>query len=172
MYSDLLETLDALEQGLDIGRETVKGLHNFRNSLLATQSIVGHLMEGGHFEVIDFFLDLGELTNDLLVKLKVEEKGEIHLLAEGEAVRKKSSKWIVRHQMIVRGKIKKETEHELRIIRIIESHMKKMKKLFDENEEEYIHIEEVGDIFRKLSRLFTFYLKLFKKELARLRRLK
>ena len=166
MNEDINAIMETLEEGIDIERETVKGLHEMEVRLHQVSAIANLLMEEEHF--VDFLFDLGEVIDELLIKLKMAEDGELHLVAEGQAAKRLGRKWTLKHRARIKEEILEETEHEKRIIEIITDYMKRINKLFDENKEEFYEDEEIHAMCQKLHKLFGFYLELFKKELNRL----
>lgn len=166
---DLIETLKALEKGIDIERKHVKELHDFRLGILAVQSITGHIFEE-HPEHAEFFIEFSGLTHDLLEDLEVVEYGEIHLLAQETAAKKRGSEWIVRHQVIIDDEIKEETNHDRRVIQLIHSFAEGIRELIDEYKDEFLEETDIQmrEVFERLERLFHFYLEIFQDELRRL----
>ena len=95
MDEDIKAIVERLERGININRETVEGLHEMEVQLHAVSAIGAHFMQEG--EWVEFLTDVSELIWDLLVALKMEEDGELHLIAEGQAAKKLARRWTLKH---------------------------------------------------------------------------
>jgi hypothetical protein len=166
MDEDINAIMEQLDQGIDINQETVKGLHEMEVQLHAISAIAAHFMQEG--EWVEVLTDVSELIWDMLVALKMQEDGELHLIAEEQAAKKLGRNWTLKHRARIKDEILEETKHEKRIIQIITDYMIRINKLFDENQEEFHEDPEIHELCQRLHRLFNFYLQLFKKELTRL----
>jgi hypothetical protein len=166
MNDDIVEIVAELEVGIDVGKETVIGLHEMETKLHAISAISAQFMDEGEF--VEFLTDVSELIWDLFIDLKMKEDGELHLVAEEQAAKKLGRTWSLKHIARVKTQIREETEHEKRIIQIITEYMEKINNIFEDNKEEFHEDAQIHALCQKIHRLFAFYLKLFRNELKRL----
>ena len=166
MNETIAELMDQLHLGIDVTNNTVNGLHKMDEKFHHLSAITHLLMEEGEF--VDFLFDVGEVISDMLEELRMDEAGELHLIAEEEAAEKLGVNWTLKHRARIKKLVLEETEHERRIITIIHNSMVKINSLFEENKEEFHEDPEIHALCQKFHVLFTFYLNLFQKELKRL----
>jgi hypothetical protein len=166
MDEDINAIMATLEEGIDVGKETVIGLHKMEENFHKISAITHLLMEEGEF--VDFLFELGEKIGDLLNEIKLDEDGELHLVVEGEAAIRLGKAWILSHRARIKERILEENTHAKHIIGIIKKHFELINELFDENKEEFHEDPEIHALCQKLHKLFIFYLNLFAKELSKL----
>jgi len=123
--------LEALHEGIDAGKKTVKATHDFESKLIAIDQLLMFVHEDYWQEDIgQLLIEISDKIKALREELEALEKGEIHIILEEEATKKKSAFWILKHRKKIEEEIKEEIEVSINIIKKLEATFVSIKALF------------------------------------------
>ncbi len=181
------EVLNDLHFGIDAVKKIATATHDFVLKLLAIDMLIMHIKSNyaEHEDLHQFFMEISDELVELRDELEDLEKGEIHVVLDEEAAKKRGTSWILKHRKKVEDEIKEEVDIDKEILQKIHNVFMRLKEKFSQVDHLFsVDIEkatvknvrleleeaeeEVKHILERLMGFFVTYENIFRKELERL----